>query len=146
MSFFVLAKHLPKVIDDISQAISVNNQGKGFGQDDNGHIPLEAHLGQSCQHAEKISWTNWPNHHKDKETVKAIALIQPTDIFVIGALADHRLDKGRSVETNQVKDNGTTNDNTDIVVDGPDDMPIDKDTCNGGKSTWNDRNNRLQNL
>ena len=25
-------------------------------------------------------------------------------------------------------------------------MPIDKDTCNGGQSTWNDRNNRLQNL
>ena len=137
---------MPKVIDDVGQAISVNDQGKGFGQDDNGHIPLEAHLGQSCQHAEKISWTNGPNHHKDKESVKAIALIQPTDILVIGALADHGLDKGCSVETHQVKDNRTTNDNTDIVVNGPDDMPIDKDTCNGGKSTWNDRNNRLQNL
>ena len=100
MSFFVLAKHLPKVIDDVGQAIGVNDQGKGFGQDDNGHIPLEAHLGQSSQHAEKISWTNWPNHHKDKESVKAIALIQPTDILVIGALADHGLDKGCSVETN----------------------------------------------
>ena len=137
---------MPKVIDDVGQAISVNDQGKGLGQDDNGHIPLEAHLGQSSQHAEKISWTNWPNHHKDKESVKAIALIQPTDILVIGAFADHRLDKGRSVETNQVKDNGTTNDNTDIVVDSPDDVTIDKDACNGGKSTWNDRNNCLQNL
>lgn len=75
MSFFVLAKHLPKVIDDVGQAIGVNDQGKGLGQDDNGHIPLEAHLGQSSQHAEKISWTNGPNHHKNKESVKAIALI-----------------------------------------------------------------------
>ncbi len=33
--------------------------------------------------------TNWPNYHKDKESVKAIAPIQPTDILVIGALADH---------------------------------------------------------
>ncbi len=36
------------------------------------------------------------------------------------------------------KDNRTTNDNTDIVVNGPDDMSVDKDTCNGGKSSWDD--------
>ena len=75
MSFFVLAKHLPKVIDDVGQAISVYDQGKGLGQDDNGHVTFEAHLGQSSQHTEEICWTNWPNHHKDKESIKAIALI-----------------------------------------------------------------------
>ena len=128
MSFFVLANHLPKVIDDVGQAIGVNDQGKGFGQDDNGHIPLEAHLGQSCQHAKKVSGTNWPNHHKDKESVKAIALIQPTNILVIGALADHGLDKGCSVETHQVKDNRTTDDNTDVVINSPNDMPVDKNS------------------
>ena len=146
MSFFVLAKHLPKIIDDVGQAISVNNQGKGLGQNDNGHIPLEAHLGQSCQHAEKICWTNGPDHHKDKESFKAIALIQPTDILVIGAFADHRLDKGCSVETHQVKDDGTTNDDTDIVVDSTYDMSIDENTSDGGQSTGNDRHDRLQNL
>ena len=127
-----MSKHLPEKVNNIGQTVGINHEGKGLGQNDDGHIALEAHLGQSSQHAEKISWTNWPNHHKDKESVKAIALIQPTDILVIGALADHGLDKGCSVETNQVKDNGTTNNNTDIVVNGPDDVTIDKDTCNRG--------------
>ena len=90
---------MPKIINDIGQSIGINNQGKGLGQDDDGHITFEAHLGQSSQHTEKVSRTDWPNHHKDKETVKAIALIKPTDILVIGALADHGLDKGCSVET-----------------------------------------------
>ena len=40
-----------------------------------GHVALEAHLGQSSQHTEKVRWANWPNHHKDKESIKAIALI-----------------------------------------------------------------------
>ena len=137
---------MPKVINDVGQSISVNDQGKGLGQDDNGHIPLEAHLGQSSQHTEKVRWTNWPNHHKNKETVKTIALIQPANVLIIGALTDDRLNKGGSVETHQVKDNGATNNNTNIVVNGPDDVPVDKDTGNGCQSTGNDRNNRLQNL
>ena len=137
---------MPKVINDVGQSISVNNQGKGLGQDDDGHVALEAHLGQSSQHTEKVRWANWPNHHKNKETVKTIALIQPTNILVIGALADDRLNKGGSVETHQVKDNGATNNNTEIVVNRPHDMPVDKDTGNGCQSTRNDRNNRLLNL
>ena len=137
---------MPKVINDVGQAIGINNQGKWLGQDNNGHITLEAHLGQSSQHAEKVSRTNGPNHHKDKKSIKAIALIQPTDILVIGTLADHGLDKGCSVETHQVKDNRTTNDNADIVINRSNDVTVDKDTCNGCQGTWNDRNNRLQNL
>ena len=123
---------MPKVINDVGQSISVNNQGKGFGQDDDSHIALEAHLGQGSQHTEKVSWTNRPNHHKDKETVETIALIQPTDVLVVGALADDRLNEGCSVEANQVKDNGATNNNTNIVVDSAYDMPVDKDTCHRG--------------
>ena len=137
---------MPKVINDVGQSISVNNQGKGFGQDDDGHVALEAHLGQSSQHTEKVRWANWPNHHKNKETVKTIALIQPANVLIIGALTDDRLNKGGSVETHQVKDNGATNNNTNIVVNRPHDMPVDKDTGNGCQSTRNDRNNRLQNL
>ena len=75
MSFCVLANHLPKVINDIGQSIGINNQGKRLGQDDNGHIAFEAHLSQSSQHTEKVSGTNGPNHHKDKESIKAIALV-----------------------------------------------------------------------
>ena len=141
-----MSKHLPEKVDNIGQTVGINHKGKGLGQNDDGHIALEAHLGQGSQHAEKVSWTNGPNHHKNKETVKTIALIQPADILVIGTLADDRLDKGSPIEAHQIKDNGTANDNADIVVDSPDDVTIDKDTCNRGKSTWNDRNNRLQNL
>ena len=121
---------MPKVINDVGQSISVNNQGKGLGQDDDGHVALEAHLGQSSQHTEKVRWANWPNHHKNKETVKAIALVQPADVLIIGTFADDRLHEGCSVEANQVKDDSTTNDNADIVVDSPNDVTVDKDSCN----------------
>ena len=93
-----MSKHLPEKVDNIGQTVGINHEGKGLGQNDDGHIALEAHLGQGSQHTEKVSWTNGPNHHKDKETVKTIALIQPADILVIGALADDGLDKSSSVE------------------------------------------------
>ena len=134
---------MPKVINDVGQSISVNNQGKGLGQDDDGHVALEAHLGQSSQHAKKVRWTNGPNHHKNKETVKTIALIQPADILVIGALADDRLDKGGPIESHQIKDNGTANHDADIVVNCPDDVTVDKDSSNRGQGPWNDRDDRL---
>ena len=123
---------MPKVINDVGQSISVNNQGKGFGQDDDGHVALEAHLGQSSQHTEKVRWANWPNHHKNKETVKTIALIQPANVLIIGALADDRLNKGGSVETHQVKDNGATNNNTNIVINSSNNVTVDKYTCHRG--------------
>ena len=93
-----MSKHLPEKVDNIGQTVGINHEGKGLGQNDDGHITLEAHLGQCSQHTEKVSRTNGPNHHKDKETVKTITLIQPADILVIGALADDGLDKGSSVE------------------------------------------------
>ena len=122
-----MSKHLPEKVDNIGQTVGINHEGKGLGQNDDGHIALEAHLGQGSQHTEKVSWTNGPNHHKDKETVKTIALIQPTDILVIGALADDGLDKGSSIETDEVKDNGTANHDADIVIDGSDDVAVNKD-------------------
>ena len=138
-----MSKHLPEEVDNIGQTVGINHEGKGLGQNDDGHIALEAHLGQGSQHTEKVSWTNGPNHHKDKETVKTIALIQPTDILVIGALADDRLDKGGSIEAHQIKDNGTANHNTDIVVDSPDDVAVDKDASHRGQGPRNDRDDRL---
>ena len=93
-----MSKHLPEKVNNIGQSVGINHEGKGLSQNDDGHIALEAHLGQGSQHTEKVSWTNGPNHHKDKETVKAIALIQPTDVLVVGALADNRLDKGSPIE------------------------------------------------
>ena len=138
-----MSKHLPEKVNNIGQTVGINHEGKGLGQNDDSHIALEAHLGQGSQHTEKVSWTNGPNHHKDKETVKTIALIQPTDILVIGALADDRLDKGSSIETHQIKDNGTANDNADIVVDRTDDVPVDKDTSHRGQGSWNDGDDSL---
>ena len=138
-----MSKHLPEKVDNIGQTVGINHEGKGLGQNDDGHIALEAHLGQGSQHTEKVSWTNGPNHHKDKETVKTIALIQPTDILVIGALADDGLDKGSPIEANQIKDNGTANHDADIVVDSPDDVAVDKDTSHRGQGPRNDRDDRL---
>ena len=122
-----MSKHLPEKVNNIGQTVGINYEGKGLGQNDDSHIALEAHLGQGSQHTEKVSWTNGPNHHKNKETVKTIALIQPADILVIGALADDGLDKSSPVEAHQIKDNGTANHDADIVVDSPDDVTIDKD-------------------
>ena len=93
-----MSKHLPEEVDNIGQTVGINHEGKGLGQNDDSYIALEGHLGQGSQHTEKVSWANRPNHHKDKETVKTITLIQPADILVIGALADDGLDKGSSVE------------------------------------------------
>lgn len=122
-----MSKHLPEKVNNIGQTVGINHEGKGLSQNDDGHIALEAHLGQGSQHTEKVSWTNGPNHHKDKETVKTIALIQPADILVIGALADDGLDKGSSVEAHQIEDNSTANHDADIVVDSSDDVAVDKD-------------------
>ena len=138
-----MSKHLPEEVDNIGQTVGINHESKGLGQNDDGHIALEAHLGQGSQHTEKVSWTNGPNHHKNKETVKTIALIQPADILVIGALADDRLDKGSPIEAHQIKDNGTANHDADIVVDRTDDVAVDKDPSNRCQGSRNDRDDRL---
>ena len=138
-----MSKHLPEKVDNIGQTVGINHEGKGFCQNDDGHIALEAHLGQGSQHTEKVSWTNGPNHHKDKETIEAIALIQPADILVVGTFADDRLDKGSPIEAHQIKDNGTANHDSDIVVDRTDDVPVDKDPCHRGQGSWNDRDDSL---
>ena len=138
-----MSKHLPEEVDNIGQTVGINHEGKGLGQNDDNHIAFEGHLGQGSQHTEKVSWTNGPNHHKDKETVKTIALIQPADILVIGALADDRLDKGSSIESHQIKDNGTANHDADIVVDRTDDVAVDKDPSHRGQGPRNDRDDRL---
>ena len=138
-----MSKHLPEKVDNIGQTVGINHEGKGLGQNDDGHIALEAHLGQGSQHTEKVGWTNGPNHHKNKETVKTISFIQPADILVVGTLADDRLNKGSSVEAHQIKDNGTANHDADIVVDSPDDVPVDKDPSHGGQGPWDDRDDRL---
>lgn len=138
-----MSKHLPEEVNNIGQTVGINHEGKGFGQNDDGHVTLEAHLSQGSQHTEKVSWTNGPNHHKNKETVKTIALIQPADILVVGALADDRLDKGSPIEPHQIKDNGAANHDTDIVVDCPDDVTIDKDPSNRCQGSRNDRDDRL---
>ena len=134
---------MPEKVNNIGQTVGINHEGKRLGQNDDGHIALEAHLGQGSQHTEKVSRTNGPNHHKDKETVKTIALVQPADILVIGALADDRLDKDSPVEAYQIKDNGTANHNPYIVVDSPDDVTVDKDPSHRGQGPRNDRDDCL---
>ena len=41
-----MSKHLPEKVNNIGQTVGINHEGKGLGQNDDGHIALEAHLGQ----------------------------------------------------------------------------------------------------
>ena len=138
-----MSKHLPEKVDNIGQTVGINHEGKGLGQNDDGHIALETHLGQGGQHAEKVGWTDRPNHHENKEAFKAITLIQPADIFIIGALADDRLDKSRTVGARQIKYQGAANDNADIVIYGADDMAVNENASDRGQGAGDNGHNRL---
>ena len=58
-------------------------------------------------------------------------------------LADDGLDKGSSIESHQIKDNGTANHDADIVIDSPDDVAVDEDPSHRGQGSRNDRNDCL---
>lgn len=131
-NFFLFGDHFPEKINDISQSISIDDEGDGLAEKNNQHILFESHLGQGGQHAEKVGWTDGPNHHENKEAFKAIALIQPADVFIISALADDRLDKSRTVGARQIKYKGAANDNADIVINGADDMAVDENASDRG--------------
>ena len=92
--------HLPEEINNICQTIGIDYKRKGFAQNDNNHIALESHLGQSSQHTKKICGADWPNHHKDEKTIKTIAFIKPANVFVVSSLADNGLNKGWAIDSN----------------------------------------------
>lgn len=91
--------HFPEIIDDIGQAVGVDDEGDGFAEDDDGHVAFEGHLGQTCQHTDEVGRTNWPDHHEDKEAIEPLAFIEPANVLVIGLLTDHGLDELRSVHS-----------------------------------------------
>ena len=138
--------HFPEIIDDIGQAVCVDDQGDGFAEDDNGHVAFEGHLGQTCQHTDEVGRTNRPDHHEDKEAIEPLAFIEPADILVVSLLTDHGLDEFRSVHSREVEDNGTANHNTNVIVDGPDNMSVDENTCYRCQGARNNRHHRLENL
>ena len=39
--------HLPEIVDDIGETISVDDQSNRFTENNNGHIALKGHIGQS---------------------------------------------------------------------------------------------------
>ena len=137
---------MPEIIDDIGQAVGVDDEGDRFAEYYDGHVAFEGHIGQTCQHTDEVGGTNRPNHHEDKEAIEPLAFIEPANVFVIGLLTDHGLDELRSVHSREVEDNGTANDNADIVVDGPDDVAIDKDTSDRCQSARNNRDHCLKDL
>ena len=120
--------HFPEIIDDIGQAVGVDDQGDGFAEDDNSHVAFEGHIGQTCQHTDEVGRTNWPDHHEDKEAIEPLAFIEPANVLVIGLLTDHGLDELRPVHSRKVEDNGTADDNAYVIINGPNDVAIDKDT------------------
>lgn len=138
--------HFPEIIDDIGQAIGVDDEGDGFAEDDDGHVAFEGHIGQTCQHTDEVGRTNWPDHHEDKEAIEPLAFIEPANVLVVGLLTDHGLDELRPVHSSEMEDNGTANDNSDVVVDGPDDVAIDKDTSDRCQGARNNRDHCLKDL
>ena len=138
--------HFPEIINDIGKAVGVDDQGDGFAEDDDGHVAFEGHLRQTCQHTDKVSGTNGPDHHEDKEAIEPLAFIEPANVLVVGLLADHGLDKLRPVHSREVENNGTANDDADVVVDGPNDVAIDKDTSDRCQGAGNNRDHCLKDL
>lgn len=138
--------HFPEIIDDIGQAIGVDNEGDRLAEDDDSHVAFEGHLRQTCQHTDEVSGTNGPDHHEDKEAIEPLAFIEPANVLVVGLLTDHRLDELRPVHSGQVEDNGTANDDSDVVVDGTNDVAIDKDTSDRCQGARNNRDHCLKDL
>ena len=138
--------HFPEIIDDIGQAIGVDDEGDGFAEDDDGHVAFEGHIGQTCQHTDEVSGTNRPDHHEDKEAIEPLAFIEPANVLVVGFLTDHGLDELRSVHSGEMEDNGTANDDPDVIVNGPDNMTIDEDTCYRCQGAGNNRDHCLKDL
>ena len=137
---------MPETIDDIGQAIGVDDKGDRFAEDDDSHVAFEGHLRQTCQHTDEVSGTNGPDHHEDKEAIEPLSFIEPANVLVVGLLTDHGLDELRPVHSRKVKDNGTANDNSDVIVDGPNDVAIDKDTSDRCQGAGNNRDHCLKDL
>lgn len=138
--------HFPEIIDDIGQAVGVDDEGDGFAEDDDGHVAFEGHIGQTCQHTDEVGGADWPNHHEDEETIKPLAFIEPANVLVVGFLTDHGLDELGPVHSGEIEDDGTANDDADVVIDGPNDVAIDKDTSDRCQSARNNRNHCLKDL
>ena len=138
--------HFPEIIDDIGQAVGVDDQGDGFAEDDNSHVAFEGHIGQTCQHTDEVGRTNWPDHHEDKEAIEPLAFIEPANVLVIGLLTDHGLDELRPVHSRKVENNGTADHDTDVIVDSPNDVTVDENTCYRCQGTGNNRDHCLKDL
>ena len=138
--------HFPEIINDIGQAVGVDDQGDRFAEDDDGHVAFEGHIGQTCQHTNEVGRTNWPDHHEDKEAIEPLAFIEPANVLVIGLLTDHGLDELRPVHSGEMEDNSTADDDADVIVDGPDNMSVDENTCYRCQGAGNNRYHRLENL
>ena len=138
--------HLPEIVDDIGETVGVDDQGNRLAQNNNRHVAFEGHIGQTCQHTDEVCGTNRPDHHEDKEAIEPLTFIEPANVLVVSLLADHGLDELRPVHSRKVKDNGTADDNSDVVVDGPNDVAIDKDTSDRCQGARNNRDHCLKDL
>ena len=138
--------HFPEIINNIGQAVGVDDEGNRLAQNNYRHVAFEGHLGQTCQHTDEVGRTNWPDHHEDKEAIEPLVFVEPANVLVIGLLTDHGLDEVGSVHSREVEDNGATDHNSNVIVDGTDDVTIDKDTSDRCQGAGNNRHHRLENL
>lgn len=138
--------HLPEIIDDIGQAVGVDDEGDRFAEDDDGHVAFEGHIGQTCQHTDEVGGTNWPDHHEDKEAIEPLAFIEPANVLVVGFLTDHGLDELGPVHSGEMEDNSTADDDADVIVNGPNNMAVDENTCYRCQGTGNNRDHCLKDL
>ena len=138
--------HFPEIIDDIGETVGVDDKGDRFAEDNDGHVAFEGHIGQTCQHTDEVGRTNWPDHHEDKEAIESLAFIEPANVLVIGLLTDHGLDELRPVHSGEMEDNSTTDDDADVVINGPDNMTVDENTCYRCQGAGNNRDHCLKDL
>jgi len=91
-----------------------------------------------------IHGTNRPDHHEDKEAIEPLAFIEPANVLVICLLTDHGLDELRPVHSRKVENNGTADYDADVVVDGPNDVAVDENTCYRCQGARNNRDHCLK--
>jgi len=83
---------------------------------------------------------------EDKEAIEPLAFIEPANVLVVGLLTDHGLNELRPVHSRKVENNGTADHDTDVIVDSPNDVTVDEDTCYRCQGARNNRDHCLKDL
>ena len=93
----------------------------------------------------KSAGTNWPNHHENK-TIEPLAFIEPANVLVVGFLTDHSWTNLGPYILARWKIMAQPIHDADVIVDSPDNMTVDENTCYRCQGAWNNRDHCLKDL